>query len=221
MKRLLLSLAFGLLISSGIIWAQDIWQIAYLSPSPVMIGGRSCKVGDDFKCNDSIQWTDESQVMKVLDPKSRRCLVLVAKALEGKKERRVNDYINLSKQLATQSAAYAEDYGRGSGHYIRYEDHGRIERIVPYEGMWMDEFPLQLDLCYYDAVNGTVRVETRDFRSFVDDLIITDDMVRRILSDMRGDEDDYLQLLGLYIDPLYRNIPLTIEEIRIYVSLKY
>lgn len=220
MKRVLLILS---LLAAGLdLAAQEVWQIAWLQPSPILIGGKALKVGDEFKDNEraQVQWSSDDQVMKVLGKESHRCLVICAKALPGRKGGKLREYIDVSQQLSTRSLAYRESAGKGEAfHFIGFDKNGKTETLIPHEGMFMHNFPEEIWLCYVNTQTGVKRVETRDFRSLVRNLIITDDMVLRMMD--TGDEDSYLSLMSQFLNPEFRNIPLTKEEIQIYVTLKY
>ena len=202
--------------------AQEVWQIAWLQPSPVHIGGKNLKVGDEFEDNarTRIRWSSDDQVMKVLEKESHRCLVICAKALPGRKGGKLREYIDVSQQLSTRSIAYRESADKGEAfHFIGFDKNGKTETLIPHEGMFMNNFPEEIWLCYVNTQTGEKRVETKDFRSLVRYLIITDDMVRRMMD--TDDEDSYLSLMSQFMNPEFRNIPLTKEEIQIYVTLKF
>lgn len=214
-----------LLLSSSLnLMAQDVWSIAWLKPSPVHIGGKVMTVGNEFEDNEriEIQWISQDQVMKVVEKESLRCIVLSAKAFPQKKGGKLREYINVSRQLSTRRLEYRESVSRGEGiHYLGYEQDGKLKSLIPYEGMFMDELPKEIWLCYTNVNTGDKRVETRDFRALVDDLIITDELVRREMAGMDGDQEDYLSLMSQFLRAEFRDIPLTEEEIKTFITLKY
>ncbi len=219
----ILSIIMLLFVSRTLV-AQEVWSIAWLKPSPVHIGGKVMTVGNEFEDNGhiEIQWISQDQVMKVVEKESLRMLVLCAKGLPDKKTAKLKEYINVSRKLSTRNLAYKEglDAGRCS-HYIAYEENGEMKTLIPYDNMFMDELPEEIWLCYVDTDTHEVHVETKDFRAFVDDLLITDSLVKRQMSEMPYDEGMYLSLMSQFLDTSFRNIPLSVKEIQTYLTLKY
>lgn len=202
--------------------AQESWHIAWLRPAPVQIGGTPMNVGDEFKDRSAVEWSSENQVMKILGTDTHRCLVLSARTLPEQKGRRIRDYIDVCEKLSTRSVAYRAEVQNGvSLHFLGYEKDGERKTVVPFEGMFMDEMPYEIWLCCMNRQTGVIKVEAKDFRAFVDDLIVTDDMVRRLMAEMGYDEESYLSLLSQFLDEKHRGIPLTLDEINIYLTLKY
>ncbi len=202
--------------------AQGLWHIAWLKPSPVQIDGRPMQVGDEFRDGATVEWSDNDQVIKAIETESRRCLVLSARALPENSGHRLRDYIDVCEKLSTRSRTYRESVSRGEGlHYLGFVQGGRTETLIPFEGMFMDELPQEIWLCYVNTDTGEKRVETRDFRALMDDLIVTDDMVCRIIADMGYDPESYLSLLSQFMEEKHRGIPLSTEEIHLYLTLKY
>lgn len=204
--------------------AQEVWSIAWLKPSPVHIGGKAMTVGNEFEDNErlEIQWTSQEQVMKVVEKESHRMLVLCAKSIPEKKTSKLKDYINVSRKLSTRNLAYKEERDAGRCfHYIAYEEKGEMKTLIPYDNMFMDELPEEIWLCYVDMDTREKRIETKDFRAFVDELLITDSLVRRQMSEIPYDEGMYLSLMSQFLDTPFKNIPLSVNEIRTYLTLKY
>lgn len=221
MKRVFLILC--LLASALSLRAQEVWFIAWLQPSPVVIGGKALTEGDEFREDERtlVQWSSDDQVIKILEKESHRCLVISAKALPKQKGGRLREYIDVSRQLSTRTQAYMESVRKAeSFHFIGYEKKGAMQTLVPYEGMFMNDLPEEIWLCYSNTRTGEKRVETKDFRSLVRNLIITDDMVRRMMGDLEDDES-YQALITQFINPEFRNIPLSKKEIQTYITLKY
>lgn len=210
------------LLISPLLKAQEVWHISWLNPSPVQIEGRPMHEGDEFAESASILWGTEDQVMKVLGKSSRRCLVLSAKAIYPQKGSGIRDYIDVCQRLSTRNAAYREQAEEGVAfHFIGYEKDGCMKTLIPREDLFLDEMPEEIWLCYANTGTGEQRVETRNFRALVDELIITDALVRRLMDQMGYDEDSYLSLMFQFMEPSHKDIPLTIEEINIYLTIKY
>jgi hypothetical protein len=77
--------------------------------------------------------------------------------------------------------------------------------------MLMNEYPEKLSLYYHDPARSQDEFKTDDFRGFVDDLIITDNMVKRHLSAIdyySGEENtvknDYMLMMHTYVDNKYQ-----------------
>ncbi|MBE6253752.1 MAG: hypothetical protein E7109_09625 [Bacteroidales bacterium] len=222
MKKILFSILL-LSISPNLI-AQEVWSIAWLKPSPVRIGGKVMTVGSEFEDNEriEIQWISQEQVMKVIEKESHRMLVLCAKGLPDKKTAKLKEYINVSRKLSTRNIAYTEGQEAGRcSHYIAYEENGEMKTLIPYDNMFMDELPEEIWLCYVATDTHEAHIETKDFRAFVDDLLITDSLVKRQMSETPYDEGMYLSLMSQFLDKPFRNIPLSVKEIQTYLTLKY
>ena len=220
MKKAVLAIMVSLLWL-GSISAQETFRILFLNPAPVAVDGRDLNVGSRFQEGVELQWQSDNQVMKIVNEKSSRQFVLTSKTIPDSRKGKLSDYLNVSNQLSTRSAAYADDVKQGSMHYVGYTDRDGSHTFVPERGMFMDELPKELWLCYFDARTSKSRVETRDFRALVDDLIITDHLVRRLMIGMDDSDETYLALISQFISKEFRDIPLTVKEIEIYVSLKY
>lgn len=222
MKKISIVILFSFVVVFSAVSAQDLMRISFLYPEPVTIDGKSLNKGDRFNNGDvEIEWQSETQVMKVVNETSKRQFVLTAKAIPDATKGKMSDYLNVSNQLSTRNAAYAGNVKKGSMHFVGYSDREGNHTFFPTKGMFMDELPKELWLCYYDAENKKNRIETRDFRSLVDDLIVTDALVRRLMIGMDDSSDTYLSLMSQFISKEFRDIPLTVQEIEIYVSLKY
>lgn len=201
--------------------AQDSYHIAFISSGAVTADGVVKTAGDDFADKAVLGWSDDSQVMKVVEQSSRRQYVLAAKALPGRKSGLIGEYLMVNRQLSTRSAAYREARRAGGSYYLGYEQNGVRKTLVPTKGMFMDELPREIWLCWYDAATGQSRVATTDFRSFVDDLIVTEALVRRLMDRMGYDEDSFLALMHNFTDEAFKGIDYTPEDLDIFVSLKY
>lgn len=210
-------------VGIGNISAQDVMRISFLNPQPVMVDSKPLCEGDHFMYGEvEIAWQSETQVMKVVNEMSKRQFILSAKAIPDVTKGKLSDYLNVSNQLSTRSAAYADQTKKGSFHFIGYTDNSGNHTLMLTKGMFMDELPREIWLCYYDAEHGRNRVETKDFRSLVDDLIITDALVHRLMAGMDDESSDsYLSLMAQFMSKKFRDITLSKEEIDIYVSLKY
>lgn len=211
----------ALLLCLSNVSAQETFRILFLNPAPVGVDGQDLNVGSRFKEGAELQWQSDNQVMKIVNETSSRQFVLTSKAIPDSRKGKLSDYLNVSNQLSTRSAAYADNVKKGSSHFVGYTDSQGNHTFVPTKGMFMDELPKELWLCFYDAEHGKNRVETKDFRALVDDLIVTDSMVRRLMIGMEYSDDAYLTLMNQFISKEFRDIPLSVKEIEIYVSLKY
>ena len=203
--------------------AQDLMRISYIDPSPVVINGKQLHKGDKFEYSDAvIEWKSDDQVMKVVDEQTKRQYVLSAKALPGTKKGKITDYFNVNRQISTRNEEHADDIEKGGFHFLGYSDNEGNHTVVPTKGMSIREMPKEIWLCYFDPDHGNNRVETKDFRSLVDNIKKTDALVRKKMNDVGNtDEDDYLILMSQYLSDDIKDIPLTKQELEIFVSLKY
>lgn len=222
MKRLFelaVFIVFGISSAS----AQDLMRISYLDPSPIVINGKQLQKGDRFKYGEAvIEWQSDDQVMKVVDEKTKRQYLLSAKALPETKKGKLTDYFNVSRQISTRNSDHANGIEKGGFHFLGYSDIEGNHTVVPTKGMSMREMPKEIWLCFFDPENGNNRLETKDFRSFVDDIKKTDVLVRKKMREGGNtDEEDYQMLMSQYLSDEYKTIPLTKQELEIYVSLKY
>ena len=222
MKRLF-GLTVCFLLGICPVSAQDLMRISYLDPSPVVINGKQLQKGGKFEYSDAvIEWQSDDQVMKVVDEKTKRQYLLSAKALPETKKGKISDYFNVSRQISTRNSDHANGIENGGFHFLGYTDKEGNHTVVPTKDMSMRDMPKEIWLCFFDPDNGNNRLETKDFRSFVDDIKRTDVLVRKKMSDVGNtDEDDYLTLMSQYLSDEFKTIPLTTQELEIFVSLKY
>ena len=205
--------------------AQDLFRISYVDPSPVVINGKQLHKGDRFEYSDAVvEWQSDDQVIKVVDEQTKRQYVLSAKFLPGTKKEKISAYFDVARQTATSSryAGHLDEIRKGGFHFLGYSDNEGNHTVVPTKGMSMREMPKEIWLCFFNPENGNNRLETKDFRSFVDDIKKTDALVRKKMNDVGNtDEDDYLILMLQYLSDEFKDIPLTKQELDIFVSLKY
>ena len=222
MKRLF-ELAVFVLLGIYSVSAQDLMRISYLDPSPVVINGKQLQKGDIFEYSDAvIEWRSDDQVMKVVDEKTKRQYILSAKALPETKKGKLTDYFNVSRQISTRTSDHANGIEKGGFHFLGYSDDEGNHTVVPTKGMSLREMPKEIWLCFFDPENGNNRLETKDFRSLVDDIKKTDIIVRKKMNEVGNtDEDDYITLMFQYLPDEYKDIPLSKQELDIFVSLKY
>lgn len=220
MKKIVLLLAVSVL-APLYAYSQDAYRIQWVSPSPITIDSRAKASGDTFGEYSFISWNSDDQAMKVTEIATERSLWYSAKAIPEKREGSIHDYVLVARSLSVRNALYLEQKGEGARYFILYEKNGEKKELEPVYGMFMDELPRELWLCRFDPVKGSVELVTKDFRSFVDDLIVTDGMVRRILEEEVFDEQAYLALMHYYLEGEHRDIPFDMEDVNLFISLKY
>lgn len=213
--------AILLLLLSAVSYGQEVYRIVFLSREPITIDNTPKNTGDSFRSDSQIEWSEDTQVMKVVEKSSRRQYVLAAKALSGRKSGLAGEYVMINKQLSTRSAAVKEASTGGEFFYLGYEQAGTRKTLVPSCGMFMDELPQEVWLCRYSPATGRSTVVTEDFRSFQDDLLITDALVSRLMERMGEDEESRLCLMHMFADERFKDIDYTIEDLKLFLSLKY
>lgn len=224
MYRLLLSLVFMLMLSDG----EVRYKIISLSSSDILIGSVRVAEGGEFDADEEIYWENDSQVMRVIDTTTEEMFVLSKQIVEVKKKRSVGDYVGIGTALSSDMADLADLSACGGYYYISYDDNGKMMKVELQSGMFMDEYPDQLLLYYFNPDTSSGELRTDDFRDFVDDLIITDDMVKRLMSGlcyMKGEEkvmrQDYMLMMHTYVDERFADIVYTYEDLKMFLTLKY
>lgn len=204
------------------------YRIVSLSTPDIMIGSQKMKKGDIFDADEVIHWTDNAQVMRVIDVQTEDIILLSKTVQEVALGHDNSDYRKIYITLATNAKAMAESAEKGGYHYITFMDDGRRKTVRLERGMFMDEYPYDLTLWYHDPVKSADVRLTDDFRSFVDDLIITDHMVKQRLSQVvysEGEnglmERDYMLMMYTYGDEKFRDIRYTYEDLKMFLTLKY
>lgn len=204
------------------------YRIVSLSTPDIMIGSQRMKKGDEFDSGEVIHWTDNAQVMRVVDVETEDIILLSKTVQEVALGHDNSDYRKIYTTLATNAKAMAESVEKGGYHYITFTDGGRGRTVRLESGLFMDEYPYDLTLWYHDPVKSADIRLTDDFRSFVDDLIITDHMVKQRLSQVVYSEDeyglmvrDYMLMMYTYGDERFRDIRYTYEDLKMFLTLKY
>ncbi len=226
MMSRILHLTFLLLLLLGD--GQVKYRIVSLSTPDIMIGSQKMKKGDVFDSGEIIHWTDDVQVMRVIDVETEELILLSKTVQEVALGHDKADYKKIYTTLATNTIAMERSAQDGGYHYITYKD-GALRKDVRLEsGMFMDEYPYKLTLWYHDPVKSVNVRLTDDFRSFVDDLIITDHMVKQRLSQVdyhEGEKElmkrDYMLMMYTYGDERFRGIRYTYEDLKMFLTLKY
>ena len=223
-RILYLTFLLMLLLGDG----QVKYRIVSLSTPDIMIGSQKMKKGDVFDSGETIHWTDNVQVMRVIDVETEEVILLSKTVQEVALGHDDSDYKKIYITLATNSKAMAESAERGGYHYITYADGRRNKKVRLERGLFMDEYPYDLTLWYHDPVKSADVRLTDDFRSFVDDLIITDHMVKQRLSQVdycEGEDDlmrrDYMLMMYTYGDERFREIRYTYDDLKMFLTLKY
>lgn len=226
MMSRILHLTFLLLLLLGD--GQVKYRIVSLSTPDIMIGSQKMKKGDIFDSGEIIHWTDDVQVMRVVDVETEEVILLSKTVQEVALGHDKGDYKKIYTTLATNTMALEKSAQNGGYHYVTYEDGVRRKNVRLERGMFMDEYPNKLELWYHDpGKSADVRL-TDDFRSFVDDLIITDHMVKQRLSQVvyrEGERElmkrDYMLMMYSYGDERFRDIRYTYDDLKMFLTLKY
>lgn len=204
------------------------YRIIALSSETIIIGSEKKSKGDTFSSDQVIRWESDSQVMRVIDQESQEIFVLTSRIADVSSRHTAADYVGLISDLSTDMMEIRESSARGGYHYIVFTKNNRQQKVKLTKGMFMDEYPQKISLYYHDVVTAKNEFRTDDFRGFVDDLIITDNMVKRCLMSTEysiGEEDsvknDYMILMNRYTAEKYRHIIYTYDDLKLFLTLKY
>lgn len=207
----------------------ELYKILSLSPDGVIIGGERKTKGDTFRSTEAIQWTDDDQTMRVLDVETENMFLLCAKMQDVSTEHTGATYGGLVSALSTNIGKISEQKKKGGYYFLTYMDKTDAIRSVKIEaGMFLNEYPDSLSLYFYDNETSESELMTDDMRRFVDDLIITDQMVKRHMGGLdyyKGDEAvmvaDYMTMMRVYVSDSFRKIDYTYDDLKIFLTLKY
>lgn len=205
------------------------YKIISISTETIRIGSEIKKKGDTFSSSEKIYWTDDTQVMRVVDTETEDSFVISAKVEEFAREHTAGTYRNIQVLLMTNLKQDASDVARGGYHFFSYEqEDGKTVKVRIEKNMFLDEYPQKLQLFYCNPVTSQTEFKTDDFRSLIDELIITDHMVKRQMAGLdyyQGEldemTDDYMLLMNSYIDEKYKGVILTYDDIKMFITLKY
>lgn len=204
------------------------YKIRSVSQDYIIIGSTRKVKGDVFCSNETIQWINESQVMRVIDMDTEEELIMSKKILDVAERHTTADYRGLVSSLSTDLGKRASSLSVGGYYYFTYGDAGTEMKVRVEKDMFLNEYPKKLALYYYNPETRSAEFLTADFRRFVDDLIITDQLVKRHISGVdyyTGEFDtmknDYMLMMHTYVDEDHRNIVCTYEDIKMFITLKY
>lgn len=224
MSRIVSFIVFFLLLSGS----EIKYKIISISTPDILIGSVRMVKGNTFDADQNIHWENDTQVMRVVDVETEEMFVLSKQIMEVAKKRSMASYAGIGNALSTDMMALEQASASGGYYYISFVDDGRPVKIRLEAGMFMDEYPDQLSLYYFNPQTSASELRTDDFRDFVDDLIITDDMVKRNMSGVdyfRGEENvmkkDYMTMMHTYVDERFADIVYTYDDLKMFLTLKY
>lgn len=205
------------------------YKIISISTENIKIGSEMKRKGDTFSSSEKIYWVDDTQVMRVVDTETEESFVISAKVEEFARGHTTSTYENIEVLLMTDLIQNASDVVHGGYHFFTYEQgDGKTGKVRIEKNMFLDEYPQKLQLFYYNPVTSKTELKTDDFRSLIDELIITDHMVKRQMSGLdyyQGElgemTSDYMLLMNSYIDEKYEGLILTYDDIKMFITLKY
>lgn len=204
------------------------YKIRSVSLDYIIIGSTRKVKGDVFSSNETIQWINESQVMRVIDMDTEEEFIMSQKILDVADRHTNADYRGLVSSLSTDLGRKASDRNKGGYYYFTYSDGAGEAQVRVVKDMFLNEYPRKLALYYYNPETRSPEFLTDDFRRFVDDLIITDQLVKRHISGVdyyEGEYDtmknDYMLMMHTYVDEDHRNIVCAYEDIKMFITLKY
>ena len=205
------------------------YKILSLSTETIKIGSEVKRKGDTFFSNEKIHWVSDTQTMRVVDVETERSFVISSKAEEFLTRHTKSTYNGVVNSLITHLKQRVSDERNGGYHYLCYsQEDGSLVKVRIEKDMFLDEYPRNLQLFYFNSERQEARLQTDDLRGLVDELIITDHMVKRQMSGLdyfKGEQgemtDDYMLLMNTYIDEKYTGVLLTYEDIKMLITLKY
>lgn len=204
------------------------YRIISLSSEYIIIGSEKKAKGELFKSDDVIHWENDAQVMRVMDVETEEIFVLSKKIANVASRHTKADYRGLVSSLSTDLQEIKTSNDNGGYYYIKYSNNSETGEVRLTSGMFLDEFPQKLHLFYHNPTSSKEEFRTDDFRGFVDDLVITDFMVKRHMAGVDyfiGEEEvmkrDYMMMMRTYVDEKYRDIIYTYEDLKMFITLKY
>ena len=204
------------------------YKIKSVSFDYIVIGSTRKVRGDSFYSSEKIHWVNESQVMRVIDMETEDEFIMSQKILDVAERHTKADYRGLVTSLSTDLLSKETSRSKGGYYYFTYSDGGKERQVKVEKDMFMNGYPRKLALYYYNPETLGSEFLTADFRRFVDDLIITDQLVKRHISGVdynTGEErtmkNDYMLMMHTYVDEDHRNIVCTYEDIKMFITLKY
>lgn len=205
------------------------YKIISISTETIRIGSEMKKKGDSFSAGEKIYWVDDTQIMRVIDEETEESFVISSKVEEFAREHTVGTYVGIDNLLMTNLVQDTSDAVKGGYHFFTYEqEDDKTGKVRIEKNMFLDEYPQKLQLFYHNPVTSETEFKTDDFRSLIDELIITDHMVKRQMSGLdyyQGEldemTDDYMLLMNSYIDEKYEGVILTYDDIKMFITLKY
>lgn len=83
----------------------DDYKIIQMNSSSVKIGNVQCKIGDIFSDEDQIYWSNEKQVIKTMNLRSKQIRIFVAKTFTSSNSKSIKDYFLKNNHLSTRGGA--------------------------------------------------------------------------------------------------------------------
>lgn len=205
------------------------YKIISLSTETIRIGSEMKKKGDSFSASEKIYWVDDTQVMRVIDTETEESFVISSKVEEFAREHTAGTYGGIDNLLMTNLVQDASDARKDGYHFFTYDqEDDKTGKVRIEKNMFLDEYPQKLQLFHYNPVTSETELKTGDFRGLIDELIITDHMVKRLMSGLdyyQGEQDemrdDYMLLMNTFIDEKYEGVIFTYDDIKMFITLKY
>ena len=83
--------------------SADDYKVLYVSSPDIKIKNKTIAVGDVFTDNDKIEWTNDQQVMRVINLKTNRVIVFKAKTSKKKESTSLFEHLTDTDHLSTRS----------------------------------------------------------------------------------------------------------------------
>lgn len=101
--------------------SADSYKVLYLSSPDIKIKNKTIAVGDVFADNDKIEWANDQQVMKVINLKTKRVVVLAAKSLKNMESTSLFEYLTNRERLSTRATPPVNHSNRNSNTTVRQQ----------------------------------------------------------------------------------------------------
>ena len=142
MHKLLLMLSLCISLSAT---AQD-FKILFVNTGTIRVGGKELKAGDVFNQDETIQWTEPKQAMKVQSLTDKQRYIFVSEDFSDHKMKSAKDYLVKSNRLSTRGSGSLSSVGRKMSDTIYVMD----EEMIP-----IDYVPDESE--YFFVTNGAGR----------------------------------------------------------------
>lgn len=215
MKKTIYTVIILMLAMSSLRAASaDSLKIIYMNTPQVEQGARCLHVGDVITDSKDIKWSNERQVIKVLDMTTKKQIVLKPEKLQVAVSHSSKDYMNLNYNLSTRDEISAAGY-----FFIQYRKDGHKKNMPIAHGSVLKGLPSRVSLYYSDPDTGVDALITDDFISFLNEFKKADNAVS-VLIDREKHWDMYQKAMWVIMSRPHCEVDFTPEDASLYLSLK-